>query len=637
MNAHLDTPRRAVQRLSLRSFFAIPGHGRLLRRTFLIAMLLVSGGLTTSGAIELIFRYQESVMSIRVLQQVMAQDAAFKIQQYVETITHTLRTLSQTADIVTEGITETYRFQLRRLLRVSPAITAVAALDTTGHEKLKVSRVNMVDEKDLLDRSTDDAFVHAKAGASFFGQVYFVRQSEPYMRIAVPIERFVGEVIGVLIAEVNLTYIWKVIASIRVGETGYAYVVSPEGDLIAHPDISLALQKQNLTRLSQVQGALRGAPTRATQQNMQGKDVFTTYTTIPTLGWVVFVERLTDEAYGPLYASLLRLGLLLLLGLGIAGLASWLIGRRVLRPVEALQQGAEQFGDGALHHRIHVHTGDELQVLAETFNRMAGQLQASYADLEGKVEARTQELARSVAALKITSQHKSRFLAHMSHELRTPLNAILGYTELTLKNIYGEIPDKAREKLERVQHSSKHLLTLINAVLDISRIEAGRFELSIAQYSMLSIVETVVIALENQVAEKQLTLTVTAPPDLPIGQGDASRLTQVLFNLVGNAITYTATGEVGINVAVSEGNFTVMVTDTGPGIAPEDQQRIFESFEQAHTSQDRVQSGTGLGLTICKTIIEMHGGCIGVESSLGAGSTFWCTLPVRTDSYKERG
>jgi two-component system, NtrC family, sensor kinase len=346
---------------------------------------------------------------------------------------------------------------------------------------------------------------------------------------------------------------------------------------------------------------------------------------------------LMDEAYGPLYASLIRLALLLLLGLGMAGFASVVINRRVVRPVEALRLGAEQLGAGALHHRIHLQTGDELQVLADAFNRMAEQLQTSHTELELQVKARTQELARSVADLEIASQHKSRFLAHMSHELRTPLHAIVGYTQSILDNVYGDIPQKVRENLGRVQYSSKHLLSLISAVLDISRIEAGRFELSIAQYSLLSMVKTVVIAVENLAAAKQLKVHVTAAADLPIGQGDERRLTQVLLNLVGNAITYTESGEIGIEVSASEGLFTIAVTDTGPGIAPEDQQRIFEAFEQAHASAKRIQGGTGLGLTIAKTIIELHGGRIGVKSSLGKGSTFWCTFPVRVESYKDGG
>jgi signal transduction histidine kinase len=629
MNDHLDILPQTFQRCSPRSFFAIWEHGRLLRHTFLIVIILINGGLITSSAVELFFRYRESVMGIRVLQQGMADAAAFKIQQYVDMITHTLRITSQTSDLMVAGITDDYRFQLSKLMRVFPALTQITVVDTTGYERIKESRVEMVDGNDLSNRSKDEAFIQARAGDSFFSQVYFVRQSEPYMRIAVPIEIFAGQVIGVLIAEVNLKYIWDVISGIHAGETGYAYVVSSQGDLIAHPDISLALQKQNLNHLSQVKEALNGRPLKAQNQNLQDEQVFTTYALIPTLDWVVFVERLKGEAYDALYASLRRLGLLLLLGLCMSWLASWLIGRRFLHPLERLRLGAEKLGAGELNYRIDLHTGDELEGLADTFNRMARQLETSYTDLEKKVEARTQELARSVEELEIASQHKSRFLAHMSHELRTPLNTIMGFIDLTLKNKYGEIPELARERLKRVEESAAHLLRLIDDVLDISKIEAGRFELHVVQYSMLSLVETVVIALENEATAKQLELAVTTPPDLPIGWGDEGRLTQVLLNLVGNAIKYTETGEIGIEVATSQDHFKVTVRDTGAGIARADQHRIFESFEQAHASESRVQSGTGLGLAICKTIVEMHGGSIGVESDLGRGSLFWCTFPIR--------
>ena len=629
-------PQRLDRTGSLRSFFTA-GNGRLLRHSFLIAFLLVSGGLLTSGAVELTFRYDESVRSIRLLQQEMADGAASKIQQYIDSITQQLEMVSQTPELVTEGITESYTFLLHKLLRVSPAITTVTLLDIKGHEQLRLSRVDMVNQNKSPDDVSDQALVQAKTGASFFGPVYFVRQSEPYMHIAVPIELFAGEVIGVLMAEVNLTYIWEVISRIKVGQAGYAYVVSPEGDLIAHPDISLALQMQNLKHLSQVQEALSGRPSPSTQPNLQGEDVYTTHAPIPNLGWVVLVERLGEEAYGPLYASLMRLGFLLVLGIGIAGVASWGVVRRVLRPIDELRWGAEAFGAGALHHRITVETGDELQMLAETFNHMAEQLQAAHANLEHQVEVRTAELARSVAELELVSQHKSRFLAHMSHELRTPLNAIVGYTELMLDNAFGDIPDEARENLERVEQNSNHLLGLINAVLDFSRIEAGGYTLSIAEYSLRDLIESTVVALEHAAAAKQLTVTVTIPSELPIGRGDERRLAQVWYNLVGNAITYTdAGGDIGIEAAVLEGGvFRVAVTDTGPGIAPEDQARIFDPFEQAHASPTRVQSGTGLGLAICRTIIELHGGSIGVSSTPGQGATFWCTFPVRTADEKE--
>src|SRR5499426_4411738 len=367
--------------------------GRLVRRTFLVALLLVSGGLLTSGGVELVFRYRESVEAIGALQQEMAQGAAFKIQQFVQDIERTLRASTQTQDIVTSGLTEPYKFELLKLLKVAPAITELVALDAGGREQLKVSRVRMLLSDDLRDRASAEAFQGARGGKAFFGQVYFIRESEPYMTVAVPIERFAGDVVGVLVAEVNLKYIWEVVSRIKVGQAGYAYVVSREGELIAHPDISLVLQKRQAKQLSQVQTALAGVPMHfVAPPNLAGQQVFAASATIPDLGWAVLIERPAQEAYAPLYASILRTGILVLMCLGMAVLASLLIRRRVVRPLTLLQQGAARLGSGDLEYRLTVTTGDEFQTLADEFNHMASQLHASYATLEQQVEERTRAL-----------------------------------------------------------------------------------------------------------------------------------------------------------------------------------------------------------------------------------------------------
>jgi signal transduction histidine kinase len=965
------------------------GSGRLLRRTFVIALVLVSGGLISSGVLELFFRYRESVEAIEALQREMAQGAAFKIQQFVRDIEKTLRASTQAQEIIAAGLTEAYRFELIKLLKVAPAITEAVALDADGRERLKVSRVRMLLPEDLRDRSMAEAFMGARGGRSYFGQVYFVRESEPYITIAVPIERFAGDILGVLIAEVNLKYIWEVVSRIKVGQAGYIYVVSGDGDLIAHPDISLVLQKRRVKDLPQVQAALAGGSGLSmAQPNLAGQKVFAASAPIPDLGWAVLVERPAAEAYSPLYASILRTSILLLVGLGLAVVASLLIGRRVVRPVELLRQGAARIGAGDLDHRLEIKTGDELQALAEAFNRMTAQLQESYANLEQRVEertrelsealeqqtatgeilrviassptdlqpvldavaesaarlcdandaqilrieggvlrpiasygpipaltirgeegmpinrgsvtgravvdrqtihvhdlaavpetefphgrayqrrfghrttlatpllregapigailirrmevrpfsdkqielvttfadqaviaienirlfqelqTRTRELARSVEELKalgevsqvvsssldlqtvlttivdhavqlsgasggvvyeydevtqefrlrashgvedelievlrtarihvdegaigkaavtrapvqvpdmldetgsvlsrvrpmlaesgyrsllavpllieqqifgglviyrpesgnfshqivnllqtfatqsvlaiqnarlfreieekghqleIASKHKSQFLANMSHELRTPLNAILGYAELIMDDIYGEVPEKIRDVLERVQKSGQHLLSLINAVLDLSKIEAGQLTLSISDYSIKEIVYTAMTSVESLAAEKQLTLSLELSPELPRGKGDERRLAQVLLNLLGNAIKFTEAGEVKVRVATNDGAFLVAVSDTGTGISEADQEKIFEEFQQADSSSTKQKGGTGLGLAIAKRIIEMHGGRIWVESSVGKGATFWFTLPVRVEHQR---
>ena len=230
--------------------------------------------------------------------------------------------------------------------------------------------------------------------------------------------------------------------------------------------------------------------------------------------------------------------------------------------------------------------------------------------------------------LEIASQHKSQFLANMSHELRTPLNAILGYTELILDSIYGEMPDNVRRVLERVQANGRHLLDLINDVLDLSKIEAGQLSLSLAEYSIDEVVRRVHAAVEPLAAEKRLTLALELPAELPRGHGDERRLTQVLLNLVGNAIKFTDVGQVLIRVALVDSWYNVAVHDTGPGIDAADQVQIFEEFRQADSSITRKKGGTGLGLAIAKRIIEMHGGRIWVDSALGRGSVFSFAIPI---------
>jgi signal transduction histidine kinase len=256
-------------------------------------------------------------------------------------------------------------------------------------------------------------------------------------------------------------------------------------------------------------------------------------------------------------------------------------------------------------------------------------------ELEAKVEARTRELQEANRRLEGASQHKSQFLANMSHELRTPLNVILGYAELILDRIYGEVPEKIDEILLRVQQSGRHLLGLINDVLDLSKIEAGELRLSLNDYSMAEVVKTVVTAVEALAAEKRLMLTVSVDPDLPTGRGDERRITQVLLNLVGNAIKFTEAGEVSIAVRASDGEFAVSVSDAGTGIAPADQERIFEEFQQIDSSSTRSKGGTGLGLSIAKRIVDLHGGRMWVESALGKGSTFSFTLPARVERQQE--
>jgi signal transduction histidine kinase len=237
--------------------------------------------------------------------------------------------------------------------------------------------------------------------------------------------------------------------------------------------------------------------------------------------------------------------------------------------------------------------------------------------------------------LEEASKHKSQFLANMSQELRTPLNAILGYTELMADGAYGEPSEKMSAVLKRLESNGRHLLGLINDVLDLSKIEAGQLVLELSEYSVQDIAQTVRSTLEPLAADKKLAFKVEMGTDLPSGRGDGRRLTQVLINLVGNAIKFTDAGEVAINAKANNGSFYVSVSDTGPGISAADQAKLFQEFQQADNSITRQKGGTGLGLAISKRIIEMHGGRIWIDSTLGQGSTFSFTVPVRVESQVE--
>ena len=254
-----------------------------------------------------------------------------------------------------------------------------------------------------------------------------------------------------------------------------------------------------------------------------------------------------------------------------------------------------------------------------------------------EVQARTRELAKTVEDLEIASQHKSQFVANMSHELRTPLAAILGYAELIQEGFYEPQGPKSLDALTRISSNGKHLLGLINTVLDIAKIESGQFTLNMTEYAIESVVETVRAATESLAHNKKLTLTTTVAKSLPMGLGDEQRLTQVLLNLVGNAIKFTDAGEVSIAAGARTGNFAVSVRDTGPGIPLDQQDRIFEQFHQVDSSMTKAKGGTGLGLAIAKQIVEMHGGRIWVVSTPGKGSTFQMELPTRAEFRKPGG
>jgi len=955
---------------------------RLVRDYFLISVVLIGGGLITSGLIEIYYRYHESRGQLAHLQKEIAAGAAYKIEHFVQEIHNILKGATKSRDIAPKGLTADFRFELEKLLLIAPAVTEAVALNENGLIQVQASRLRTVLPDAKKDLSKSPPFQRARQGKSYFGPVYFVRGSEPYMTIAVPIERFAGDVIGVLQAEVNLKYIGDVVSSITIGKAGYAYAVTRAGELIAHPDISLVLQRRSVQPLAVVKAAFEKSPGITSENalvaaNIQGKDVLSSFALIKDLDWAVIVDLPVEEAYEALYASILRTSALFLIGLGMALIASFFLARRVVQPMRVLRQGVERIGTGDLGYRLELKTGDEIEVLADEFNKMTSQLQESYVNLEQKVEDRTRELTESLeqqtatseilgviassptdvqpvldvvaeraarlceaedaiifrvlgdhhrrvakfgsipapdfplpitrgfpggraiidrqtihihdieaeidteyadvkaiqkqigqrtvlatpllregsaigaivirrlqvrpftekqiallrtfadqaviaienvrlfqelqsrnreitesleqqtatseilgviasspsdlqpvyqtilqnitrlcesniaalflfdgevlstaasygttaeftehlknshprpshetttrlaalerrtvhvldllsdstfsptplefyqkenvrtvisvpllrenslvgvittwrretraftdkqvallktfadqaviaienvrlfqeledknAQLETANRHKSQFLANVSHELRTPLNSIIGFTRIVLRRTEGKLEPLQKENLQKVLISSDHLLNLINELLDLAKIEAGRMEAFAETFKLDDIVRMATTTVEPLLRNGRVKLLTDIASDIPPLKTDRDKLKQSVINLLSNAAKFTEKGEIKVAAWRDNGFVKLAVSDTGIGMNPEALRYIFDEFRQADMSSTRKYGGTGLGLAIVKKFINLMGGEIVVESEEGKGSKFTITLPM---------
>ena len=422
ISLHPDAPQDRVLAAAGQAEEAVPdakpSRTRIRSRLFIkyvaLFVAVVGVALLSNGIFEVFFYYREHKAALIRIQHEQAEAAAAKIGQFVKEIESQLGWTTQLP--WSAGSIEQRRFDALRLLRQVPAITELAQVDSTGKERLRVSRLAMDVVDSGLDLSKDPKFTEAVARKVYYGPVYFRRESEPYMTLSLAGTR---KDAGVSIAEVNLKLIWDVVSQIKVGERGHAYVVGPGGRLIAHPDISLVLRNTDMSKLAQVQAAQAGKAGADVEslegtKNIQGQEVLTASAPIVPLGWTMFVELPVEEAYASLYAALQRLAIVLAAALLFAVLAGIFLARRMVGPIQALRAGAERIGGGDFAQHISIKTGDELEDLANQFNEMGARLQESYADLENKVEQRTSELSESLDQQTATAEVLSSISGSMT-------------------------------------------------------------------------------------------------------------------------------------------------------------------------------------------------------------------------------
>ena len=298
----------------------------------------------------------------------------------------------------------------------------------------------------------------------------------------------------------------------------------------------------------------------------------------------------------------------LALALGLGLLLSW----SVVAPLRRTEERLAEIGAGDFTGRLAVANRDEIGRLAARVNGTSDELERVYRELE------------------MASRHKSDFLATMSHELRTPLNAIIGFSEVLHEQMFGKLNERQLAYVNDVLDAGKHLLSLINDVLDLAKIEAGRVELRLSQVALPDVLRNAVSMHAERVRRAGVDISLRTEPDEITIEADERRIRQVVFNLVSNAVKFTpAGGRVDISARLDDGHLEVAVADTGPGIAAEDLEKIFEEFEQ--TAEGRHAEGTGLGLPLSRKLVELHGGRLWAESEVGRGSTFRFTLPTNQE------
>jgi signal transduction histidine kinase len=410
----------------------------------------VCGALLISGGIGLYFAYQENKVAVASLQREKAAGAAARIEQFVREIEQQVAAAAL-PQLGTEGL-EQRRLEFLKLLRMVDRVTDISQIDAKGREQLSVSRLKPDEVGSGHDRSQEPAFKNARPGQTWFGPVYFRKETEPYMSIAV---RAGGEQGAVTVAEVNLKFMWDVITRIRVGQKGKAYVVDGAGYLIADPDIGLVLRKTDLSGLQQVKAALDPEvdDSLALQaRDLAGHSVLTAFAPIEParekalqsgaapspLGWKVFVEQPVSEVYAVLDATIYRTVALIVAGLLFSALVAMYLARSMARPISVLQEGAQRIGEGDLDQKIDVRTGDELEALAEQFNRMSGQLRESYAGLERKVQARTAELQQTLEQQTATSEIL-RVISSSPSDVGPVFDSIIANAVRLSQSIFGAV------------------------------------------------------------------------------------------------------------------------------------------------------------------------------------------------------
>ena len=471
------------------------------------------------------------------------------------------------------------------------------------------------------------------------------------MLIAVPIyDRDNDQLIGVLRSALSVAELERLVTRGQFGQTGRIRVLDRAGNALFEPDAAGREESEWAARLEQ---CLNSSSRYWVGAGSDGREIMLACASfsrdpfafeedretlaenqithaVIRLGWSTAIQQETSEAFAVINAIAQISGTVGLLAIGVTIALALLLARVLTRPLRGLTQATIEIGAGRLDTPLPQAGNDEIGRLTRSFGTMVAQLKTSFSELEQRVAGRTQALHIANAELRRANRLKDEFLASMSHELRTPLNSILGLSESLQLGTYGQLNERQHTTLQYVEESGRHLLALINDILDVSKIEAGQMQLETGPVSVESVAQASLQFVRQSAFKKQIKVNLSIDSPLTPIEADERRLKQILVNLLNNAVKFTAGGgTIGLEVVADSDNrmthFTVW--DKGIGIAPEDMERLFQPFIQLDARLARSYTGTGLGLTLVQRMTEMHGGRVSVESEVGQGSRFTVSLP----------
>jgi signal transduction histidine kinase len=581
------------------------------------------------GVIVGIQTFNAQTQAALALQHEVAGRETSQIANFFHSLQEKLETVARSSELK-KATTIQQQILLSGLLAQDRAFDEIFLLDSTGREQAGVSRTKAVTNTDLASRAQADEFKEPATNNQIYYSPVHVDPftGEPLVTVGIPIQNLeTGKVDNVLVADLRFIVVQDLFVGNRAtnAERNLAdtfYMVDSNNDVVAHNDPSVTLRGLTFTPPAQdgVQKGLGGQSAVLASEKLQlGNQTLT-----------IVAETPTSQALALAFNTVTVTAVLVLVVLLAAILIGFGIVNQLVKPIVALAATAEAIRLGDFSKRAEVGRKDEIGQFAAAFNEMTDAIQKREADLRDQADALRIATAKAREAARV----KGEFLANVSHELRTPLNAIIGFSDMLLMGMSGPLNDKQRHKMERLKENGSRLLSLINDLLDITRIEAGRLEMVQKPFAPKALAERMSAQMESLAEQSNLKFEVRVSPDMPeTVLGDEKRVEQVVVNLLSNAFKFTKEGSVTLEIYPdhAEQTWNLVVTDTGIGIPPHAVNIIFEEFRQLDGSYSRAYKGSGLGLSITRNLVRMMGGKISVKSVLESGSTFTVVLPLVTD------